>query len=129
MSARAIVGLLGLAAAAVVVFAGCGEGQGVLRPGVPASWNPTRGHMLIEFYGCGACHVIGGVTNANGHVGPPLTSFRTRYRNIAGVLPNTPRNVVRWIMNPPRFLHDVDMPNLDVRRPGAQDIAAYLYRQ
>jgi hypothetical protein len=32
-------------------------------------------------------------------------------------------------MDPPRFVHGVDMPNLDVRRPGAQDIAAYLYRQ
>lgn len=44
-------------------------------------------------------------------------------------MPNTPRNVVRWIMKPSRFVPEVDMPNLDVRNPGAQDIAAYLYRQ
>lgn len=129
MTARPLIGVVFLATTAALLCAGCGQGQGVLGPGVPASWNASRGHMLIEFYGCGACHVIGGITNANGHVGPSLTNFRRRYRNIAGVLPNTPQNLVRWIMNPPRFVSTVDMPDLDVRRPGAQDIAAYLYRR
>lgn len=129
MSGRALIVLVPLAAAGAALLAGCGQGQGVLRAAPPASWNASRGHMLIEYYGCGACHVIGGVSNATGHVGPPLTNFESRYREIVGVLPNTPRNVVRWIMDPPRFVRGVDMPNLDVRRPGAQDIAAYLYRQ
>jgi cytochrome c2 len=125
VSGRCLIWLVAPAA----LLAGCGQGQGVLRTAPPASWDASRGHTLIEFYGCGACHVIGGVTNANGHVGPPLTHFTVRYREIVGLLPTTPQNVVRWIMDPPRFVHRVDMPNLGVQRQGAQDIAAYLFRQ
>ncbi len=129
MSGRVLIVLLALAALAAAALAGCGQGQGVLHAAPPQSWNDSRGKMLIEYYGCGACHVIGGVSGANGHVGPPLTNLASRYRQIAGVMPNTPSNLVRWIMNPPKFVHAVDMPDLGVRRPGAQDIAAYLYRQ
>ena len=46
---------------------------------------------------------------------------------IAGVLPNTPDALIRWIMDP----RDVDpktaMPDLGVTSHDARDIAAYLY--
>lgn len=114
------------AAALVAVSSGCGAtAPQKLPPGASAS----RGKMLIGYYGCGACHVIGGVPNATGRVGPPLTNFSRNYHQIAGVMPNTPPNVVRWIMNPPKFVPNVDMPVLGIGRHGALDIAAYLYRQ
>lgn len=114
------------AAALVAVASGCGATS---HPKLPPSASPARGKMLIQYYGCGACHVIGGVSTANGRVGPPLTNFSRTYHQIAGVMPNTPHNVVHWIMDPPKYVPNVDMPVLGVGRKGAFDIAAYLYRQ
>jgi cytochrome c len=115
-----------VALALVVGAAGCG--RGTHRPALPQSASPSHGRQLIEYYGCGACHVIGGIATANGHVGPPLTDFGSNHQ-IAGTLPNTPANVVRWIMNPQGILPKTDMPNLGIGRSGAQSIAAYLYGQ
>src|SRR6185437_441906 len=53
-----------------------------------------RGRAAIQAVGCGACHVIGGVPNANGLVAPPLTNVAQR-SIIAGELPNTPENMMR----------------------------------
>lgn len=125
VSARAAAGLA-VSGAAAAVLAGCGGTAHALTPG---SWSPSRGQALIEYYGCGACHRIGGIPLATGRVGPPLTNFVRRFRLIAGVLPNTPQNVVRWIMDPPKFVHGVDMPDLGLGRRGAEDAVAYLYRQ
>jgi len=123
---RAETLLAALAGLALAGSAGCGASA---FSTLPAGASAARGRMLIGYYGCGACHVIGGIATAQGHVGPPLTDFVRRYREIAGVLPNTPANVVRWIMDPPRFLPKVDMPVLGVGRRGALDITAYLYGQ
>lgn len=125
MSMRALAVLP--CAALALAAAGCGSGTG--HPGLPASANAGRGAQLIQYYGCGACHVIGGIQTANGHVGPPLTDFASHYPQIVGVMPSTPQNLVRWIMNPKRFVPNVDMPILGVGRQGALDIAAYLYGQ
>lgn len=125
MRARALTGLIPFGAAAVVL-AGCGATS---HTTTPPSWNPARGKALIEYYGCGACHMIGGIPLANGHVGPPLTNFVRRYQLIAGVMPNTPQNAVRWILDPPKIIPTVDMPDLGLGPHGAEDITAYLYRQ
>ena len=122
MRSRALIVSLVVAALA----AGCGNGTH--HPDLPAAANAAAGKRLIEFYGCGACHVIGGVSTADGHVGPSLRGF-SGHRQVAGVLPNTPDNVVRWIMNPQKIVPKSDMPTLGVGRSGAQDIAAYLYGQ
>lgn len=114
------------AAVLVAVASGCGATTHVK---LPPSASASRGKLLIGYYGCGACHVIGGVAQANGHVGPPLTHFSRDYHQIAGVMPNTPQNVVDWIMDPPKYVPNVDMPVLGVGRHGALDIAAYLYSQ
>ena len=87
---------------------------------------PERGKAMILAYGCGACHVIPGVAGASGKVGPRLNETVERVY-IAGVLPNSPQNLVRWIRDP----QDVDpltaMPDLNVGPQDARDIAAYLY--
>lgn len=117
-----------LAAAAAAALAGslAGCGRGTHHPGLPESASPTRGAQLIGYYGCGACHVIGGVAGADGEVGPPLTNLADR-RELAGKLPNTPANLVRWIMNPQRIVPGSAMPVLGIGRRGAEAIAAYLY--
>lgn len=90
------------------------------------SGNPAAGKALIQSYGCGSCHVIPGIRTARGMVGPPLFYY-SRRTIIAGELPNTPDNLVRWIENPPAIEPGTAMPNLGVTDSQAHDIAAYLY--
>jgi cytochrome c len=88
--------------------------------------NPHKGKELIESYGCGACHIIPGIYTARGLVGPPLFYFGRR-TIIAGELPNTPDNLVRWIRNPQSIEPGTAMPNLGVTEDQGKDMAAYLY--
>jgi len=88
--------------------------------------NARRGPALIEAYGCAACHTVPGVRNANGNVGPPLTRFGDR-TYIAGVLRNTPENLIRWIRVPQSVVPGNAMPDMGVTDAQARDIAAYLY--
>lgn len=115
-----------LAAAALVaaLAAGCGA-KSTVAPGASVS----QGHDLIAHYGCGACHQIGGVSGADGHVGPALKNFKKSIPFIVGKLPNTPANAARWIQNPQAILPNGIMPDLGVTPQQALDIAAYLYTQ
>jgi cytochrome c1 len=101
----------------------------------PARYQPSdiagarldRGAQVMrQAYGCGACHVIPGVTGAGGIVGPPLNNWSRRVY-IAGNLPNTPENLVRWIRHPQAVEPGTAMPDLGVTEADARDIAAYLY--
>lgn len=109
---------------------------GALAVGAPAraaepAWavaggDAGRGPRLIEALGCAACHTIPGVPGARGNVGPPLTHFGERVY-IAGMLRNTPPNLVRWIRDPQSVVPGNAMPNMGVTEADARDIAAYLY--
>jgi cytochrome c1 len=81
---------------------------------------------VITAIGCGACHVIPGIPNAVGLVGPPLAQLGQR-AVIGGELANTPENLERWIMDAPSINPRTDMPDLGLNRRDAGDIAAYLY--
>ena len=88
--------------------------------------DPDRGKVAIAAYGCGACHVIPGVHEANGLVGPPLTRFARR-SYIAGEVPNTARSLTQWISAPQSIEPGTAMPDLGIGPGEARDIAAYLY--
>jgi putative membrane protein len=88
--------------------------------------DPANGAAAITHYGCGSCHTIRGISGANALVGPPLTGFASR-TYVAGVLPNTPENVIRWIQDPKAIDDKTAMPKLGVNVKDATDIAAYLY--
>ncbi|MDQ6732986.1 MAG: c-type cytochrome [Nitrospirota bacterium] len=88
--------------------------------------NAVAGKALIQSYGCGSCHLIPGIRTAKGMVGPPLF-FYSRRTIIAGELPNTPDNLIRWIENPPAIEPGTAMPDLGVSDSQARDMAAYLY--
>jgi cytochrome c1 len=47
---------------------------------------------------------------------------------LAGVLPNSPVNMVRWIRAPQSIKPQTAMPNLQVAETHATDMMAYLYR-
>lgn len=85
-----------------------------------------RGAQVIQQFGCGACHTIPGVSGANGLVAPPLLWW-SRRTFIAGELPNTPENLVRWIRSPESVEPKTAMPALGLTDQQARDAAAYLY--
>ena len=76
--------------------------------------------------GCGGCHSIPGIGNAQGLVGPPLDHIARR-TIIAGLLPNTPANMIRWLQSPQSIVPGNAMPNMGLDHKDARDIAAYLY--
>lgn len=111
-----------LVAVSAVASAGCRRAQAIPVPGGDAQ----RGKAAIAAMGCGACHVIGGISLAHGEVGPPLDGVARR-AIIGGALPNTPENMMRWIEDPPAIAPNTAMPNLGVTPQSARDIVAYLY--
>ncbi len=100
---------------------------GPMTPAEPvAGGNAQHGAELIANHGCGSCHMIPGINNADGAVGPPLNKIADR-TVIAGIMPNTPDNMIAWVENPQAIVPGNAMPNLGLNDNEARDIAAYLY--
>jgi len=125
MSAGSILGRIG-AALLLAPLVGCSQGDPSPR-WAGFGGDADRGAILIGRESCGDCHVIPGVEGAAGQVGPPLTQFARRTM-VAGLLPNTPDNLVRWLKNPQAVTPGNAMPNADLTDQQARDIAAYLYQ-
>lgn len=111
-----------LVALLLLCAAGCGGGE---APEIAGS-DPERGARLIEHYGCGGCHVISGIHGADADIAPSLDGLREQ-RYIANVLPNRADQLARWISDPKSVDPRTLMPDLDVSRRQARDMAAYLY--
>ncbi len=124
MRARPLVRLVAVALLAAV--GACTGGRALNEPALSLGGNAERGAALIRSIGCGSCHTIPGIRAANGVVGPPLF-FWSRRTFIAGELPNTPENLVRWVRNPPSVEPGTAMPVLGLDEQQARDVAAYLY--
>lgn len=87
--------------------------------------NPDAGVALIQKFGCGTCHTIPGIADADGQVGPPLNAIAKRVY-LAGKLRNTPDNMIRWLKDPQAVVPGNAMPNMGISQDQARDIAAYL---
>ena len=74
---------------------------------------------------CTACHAVAG-TSANGKTGPNLTHFGSRQTLAAGLLPNSPSHVARWLQNPQAVKPGSLMPNLGLSEAEVQALTAYL---
>lgn len=110
----------------VILFALCWASRGSDDPAHPApAGDAGRGRALMQTYGCGSCHTIPGVPGARAVVGPPLWGMADR-GYIAGVLPNTEADMIRWLRNPPAINARTVMPDLGVTQGDARDMAAYL---
>jgi cytochrome c oxidase assembly factor CtaG len=114
-------------AALLLAVVGCRGGLDDERHPSVLGGNAERGKIAMSQYGCPSCHVIPGIAGAEGTTGPPLTGIASR-GFIAGVMPNTPGNMVRWIMDPPRIDSLTAMPALGISDTLARDMAEYLYR-
>lgn len=83
--------------------------------------------MLFRQYACTACHGIPGVAGPDVHVGPSLNDFARRSL-IAGRLPNTEDDLVRWIRFPRQVDPETAMPDSGVTEAHATVMARYLLR-
>jgi cytochrome c len=128
-------GVVLLAGLLLLVLAGMVAAVGLLAPRErdPArelmaftGGDPARGKEAIRQKGCPTCHIVPGLAEAKGLVGPPLDHFASRVY-VGGVVPNTPDNLVAWIMDPPAIDPLSAMPATGVSEAEARDIAAYLY--
>jgi cytochrome c len=120
-----------IAAAALMTLAAAGACRGNnpeegVAGSVDTGGSAARGREVIEQYDCGSCHTIPGVRGARGLVAPPLFWF-SRRTFIAGELPNTPANLVRWVREPQGVEPKTAMPALGLSDQQARDVAAYLY--
>ena len=121
MSQRLIVML-----ACAVLLAACSKTPPKSEP--ITGGDPRNGRELLARYGCASCHKIKGIAHADSHVGPPLDEIRAR-GYIAGVMPHTADNLMKWIRHPREVVPHTAMPELGVTETEARDMAAYLYSQ
>lgn len=96
------------------------------QPVIPVPGDPVVGREVIVEYGCGACHRIPGIPNAQGLVGPPLDAW-SRRGFIAGSLPNSPENLARFLADPDAASPGTAMPDLGLDPTEIAAIVAYLY--
>lgn len=114
-----------MAVAGVVILVACGLDVGGDSVAV-AGGDADRGAELIASSGCGSCHTIPGIEDADAVVGPPLTDMGRR-EYIAGNLPNEPDNMIRWLIDPQAIEPGTAMPTIGLTEAEARHIAAYLY--
>jgi cytochrome c2 len=87
--------------------------------------NPERAPLPMLRFGCVGCHEVSGIPGPRGMVGPTLDGIGRRLY-LAGTLPNTPENLVRWIRDPKGVNPKTAMPVTGISEEEARDVAAYL---
>ncbi len=88
----------------------------------PAVDDPGLETFMVR---CAACHTIRGTT-AGGILGPDLSHFGSRATIAAGLMPNTPENLARWINNTQTIKPGAKMPELDMLASEIDDVTHYL---
>ena len=111
---------------ALTGLAACSDSQEPSSRLAIASGEPEQGHTLIQAYGCGTCHTIENVRGARGKVGPRLEQYAQQHL-LAGFLPNTPQNLIAWLIDPVALKPTTGMPAQGVTEAEARHMAAYLY--
>ena len=84
-----------------------------------------QGSQLFISKGCVNCHAVQGVNTYN-RVGPDLSHIGSRTSIAAGLLQNTPENMVRWLRYTDTVKPGVAMPNLGLTQDEAEALTAYL---
>lgn len=96
------------------------------RP-APAPTDPAaqRGLAVFGQMGCASCHTIRG-TQADGTVGPDLTTIGDRWSLGAGTVPNDDAHLRAWVDNPQQFKPGIAMPPQSIPPADLPDLVAYL---
>ncbi len=90
-----------------------------------ASGAAAQGQQLFLSSTCVSCHTIRG-TAAHGTVGPDLTHLASRATIGAGVAPNTPDTLRRWVRNAAQLKPGVLMPSYRFSDSDLDALVAYL---
>jgi cytochrome c oxidase subunit 2 len=90
-------------------------------PGSPLEEEGARTFQQL----CAACHAVRG-TEARGQHGPDLTHVGGRESLAAGLLPNSPANLARWIADPQALKPRSQMPTFPLPPEAIGALAAYL---
>jgi cytochrome c2 len=113
--------LIAFALLGVLAVAGCAPAKAQIA----SAGDARRGKIMITTYACGTCHQVPGVVGAHGMVGPPLDHMARR-TVIAGLLPNTPPNMIQWLRAPQSVVPGNAMPDMGIGDQDARDLTAYL---
>lgn len=144
-----LMGLLPLGPALVMILTSCAgggyttpspmeeepapAGEGVAAPVVleptPESSQPEggaeAGKALFISKACTGCHVVQGMPEARGAVGPDLT-HAANAASIAGVLPNTEENLKEWLRDPALMKPGALMPNQHLTDSEIDALVAFI---
>jgi cytochrome c oxidase subunit 2 len=85
----------------------------------------TRGAATFRSMTCPSCHAIGG-TGATARFAPDLTHLAARTTLGAGVLPNTPAALSKWLRDPQEIKPGCHMPNAQLTDAQVSDLVAYF---
>jgi len=90
-----------------------------------------RGRELMEQKGCASCHAFSGVPSFTASEAPPVGSDAARAAALAPDLRFTrerfrPDRLLGFLLDPKAVKPDTRMPNFDLSRDQAADIAAYV---
>jgi cytochrome c oxidase subunit 2 len=91
----------------------------------PVSDQARQGQQVFQTYACGDCHAIQG-TVAAGTAAPDLTHLVSRQTLAAGLIPNTPDYLRRWLDNPQTIKPGAMMPTFRLSDAELGALTAYL---
>ena len=98
--------------------------QQLRESAVPANRAALAGRDSFVAH-CGACHSVRG-SGAGGILGPDLSHLMSRKTIAAGLLPNTPANLRRWIADSQAAKPGSRMPSLGLEKAELDSVVGYL---
>ena len=91
----------------------------------PADEKTRRGRELFMTGSCMLCHAVRGTTAA-GRTAPDLTHVASRSRLAGGAVPNLPRDLAGWIVEPQKAKPGANMPAHPLPAADIDALVAYL---
>lgn len=91
----------------------------------PAGTLAEEGRRFFFAQTCANCHAIKG-TSAVANAAPDLTHLASRAQLAAGVIPNTPQDLARWLRDPQAIKPGCLMPNFTLNDEQVTQLVAYL---
>lgn len=95
--------------------------QGVVNAG------PLKAEDIIRTHSCAGCHIIPGIPEAQGRIGPSLAGLSERRRIAGDKLKNTPENLKLWLRNP-KAIKTTLMPNTGLTEAELDVLVAFLQK-
>lgn len=106
---------------AMCIDAHAGDG-----PSVQAQTPTMDPIAIMRARGCTACHIIPGIAEARGTMGPTLKGLSERKRIVARTLTNNDKNMRRWLKNPKGVKSDTMMPNVGLSDDEIETLIAHF---